>query len=103
MTKNKRTKLKNDRSIFTKNTIRLADFETRIKSLEEKTGIVDSTISEDSEKMKELKNSMLENKNEILQKLTESNEEITTKIKEQFKNDLDYGEKLYSQNLEDIE
>ena len=86
-----------------KNTIRLADFETRIKSLEEKTGIVDSTISEDSEKMKELKNSMLENKNEILQKLTESNEEITTKIKEQFKNDLDYGEKLYSQNLEDIE
>ena len=53
--------------------------------------------------MKELKNSMLENKNEILQKLTESNEEITTKIKEQFKNDLDYGEKLYSQNLEDIE
>ena len=86
-----------------KNTIRLADFETRIKSLEEKTGIVDSTISEDSEKMKELKNSMWENKNEILQKLTESNEEITTKIKEQFKNDLDYGEKLYSQNLEDIE
>ena len=89
--------------IFSKNIILLTDFETGVKSLEEKTGIVDSTISEDSEKMKELKNSMLENKNEILQKLTESNEEITTKIKEQFKNDLDYGEKLYSQNLEDIE
>ena len=29
--------------------------------------------------------------------------QIITKIKEQFKNDLDYGEKLYSQNLEDIE
>ena len=71
--KNKKTKLKKGRSIFTKNTIRLVDFETRIKSLEEKTGIGDSTILEDSEKMKELKNSMLENKNEILQKLTESN------------------------------
>ncbi len=58
----KKTKLKNERSIFIKNTIRLADFETRIKSLEEKKGIVDSTITEDSEKMKELKNSMLENK-----------------------------------------
>ena len=30
-----------------KNTIRLADFETRIKSLEEKIGIIDSKISED--------------------------------------------------------
>ncbi len=29
--------------------------------------------------------------------------QLTTKIKEQFKNDLEYGEKLYSQNLEDIE
>ena len=79
--------------IFSKNIILLTDFETGVKSLEEKTGIGDSTISEDLEKMKELKNSMLENKNEILQKLTESNEEITTKIKEQFKNDLDYGER----------
>ena len=99
----KKQNLKRADQSLPKNTIRLADFETRIKSLEEKTGIVDSTISEDSEKMKELKNSMLENKNEILQKLTESNEEITTKIKEQFKNDLDCSEKLYSQNLEDIE
>ena len=99
----KKQNLKMTVQSLSKYIIRLVDFETRIKSLEEKTGIVDSTISEDSEKMKELKNSMLENKNEILQKLTESNEEITTKIKEQFKNDLDYGEKLYSQNLEDIE
>ena len=29
-----------------KNTIRLADFETRIKSLEEKTGIVDSSYDD---------------------------------------------------------
>ena len=63
-----------------KNTIRLADFETRIKSLEEKTGIGDSTISEDLEKIKELKNSMIENKNEKLQKFTELNNNKNKRI-----------------------
>ena len=86
-----------------KNSIRLADFEVRINSLEEKTGKVNSTISEDSEKMKELKNQMQENKDEIATKLKESNDEIETKLREQFKNDIEYGENLYTTNIQGAE
>ena len=78
-----------------KNSIRLSDFEVRINSLEEKTGKVNSTISEDTEKMQELKNQMQENKDEIAAKLKESNDEIETKLREQFKNDIEYFEKIY--------
>ena len=85
------------------NTIRLTEFETRIELLTEKKGIVDSIISKDSETMKELKNLMLEKKNEIPEKLIESNEEITIKIKEQIKSNLDDSEKLDTENLERIE
>ena len=86
-----------------KNSIRLADFEVRINSLEEKTGKVNSTISEDTEKMKELKNQMQENKDEIAAKLKESNDEIETKLREQFKNDIEYGENLYTTNIQGAE
>ena len=75
-----------------KNSIRLADFEVRINSLEEKTGKVNSTISEDTEKMKELKNQMQENK-----------DEIATKLREQFKKDIEYGENLYTSNIQGSE
>ena len=86
-----------------KNSIRLADFEVRINSLEEKTGKVNSTISEDTEKMKELKNQMQENKDEIATKLKESNDEIETKLREQFKKDIEYGENLYTSNIQGSE
>ncbi len=67
--------------------------------------MVYSIISEDSETMKELKKLMLEKKNEIYEKLIELNEEITIKIKikEQIKSNLDYSEKLDTENLERIE
>ena len=86
-----------------KNSIRLSDFEVRINSLEEKTGKVNSTISEDTEKMQELKNQMQENKDEIATKLKESNDEIETKLREQFKNDIEYGENLYTTNIQGAE
>jgi chromosome segregation ATPase len=86
-----------------KNSIRLADFEVRINSLEEKTGKVNSTISEDTEKMKELKNQMQENKDEIATKLKESNDEIEAKLREQFQKDIEYGENLYTTNIQGAE
>ena len=78
----------------------LSEFDTLLNSLDKRTENVNSTISEDSNKLKEYKNLMLENRNEIQQKLNESKEEITKKLKEQFKSDIEAGEKLYNENVE---
>jgi DNA repair exonuclease SbcCD ATPase subunit len=78
----------------------LSEFNTLLNSLDKRTENVNSIMSEDSNKLKEYKNLMLENRNEIQQKLNESKEEITKKLKEQFKSDIEAGEKLYNENVE---
>ena len=83
---------------LTKNTLKLSEFEKSIQELNTITTNVKTKVDGEIEEIVGLKTDLLNIKNDSDLKLAESNQQITSKIKEQFQNELSQGEAQIQQN-----
>ena len=81
-----------------KNTLKLSEFEKNIQELDTITSNVQSKVEGEMEEIVGLKTDLLNIKNDSDLKLAESNQQITSKIKEQFQSELSQGEAQIQQN-----
>ena len=81
-----------------KNTLKLSEFEKNIQELNSITNNVKSKVDGEVEEIVGLKTDLLNIKNDSDLKLAESNQQITSKIKEQFQSELSQGEAQIQQN-----
>ena len=81
-----------------KNTLKLSEFEKNIQELNSITSNVKSKVDGEIEEIVGLKTDLLNIKNDSDLKLAESNQQITSKIKEQFQSELSQGEAQIQQN-----
>ena len=83
---------------LTKNTLKLSEFEKNIQELNSITSNVKTKVDGEIEEIVGLKTDLLNIKNDSDLKLAESNQKITSKIKEQFQSELSQGEAQIQQN-----
>ena len=83
---------------LTKNTLKLSEFEKNIQELNSITSNVKTKVDGEIEEIVGLKTDLLNIKNDSDLKLAESNQQITSKIKQQFQSELSQGETQIQQN-----
>ena len=83
-----------------KNTLKLSEFEKSIQELNTITSNVKTKVDGELEEIVGLKTDLLNIKNDSELKLAESNQQITSKIKQQFQSELTAGETQIQQNQE---
>ena len=83
---------------LTKNTLKLSEFEKNIQELNSITSNVKTKVDGEIEEIVGLKTDLLNIKNDSDLKLAESNQQITSKIKQQFQSELSQGETKIQQN-----
>ena len=81
-----------------KNTLKLSEFEKNIQELNTITSNVKTKVDGEIEEIVGLKTDLLNIKNDSDLKLAESNQQITSKIKQQFQQELAEGEAQIQQN-----
>lgn len=86
-----------------KNTNRLKDFDKRIQDLSSVTDSIKNKVDGEIEEITNLKTDIVGLKNESQQKLSESNELIKEKIRQQFQSELEDGESRIKENNEACE
>ena len=86
-----------------KNTLKLSEFEKSIQELNTITSNVKTKVDGELEEIVGLKTDLLNIKNDSELKLAESNQQITSKIKQQFQSELTAGETQIQQNQEKCE
>ena len=90
-------------SQLTKNTLKLSEFEKSIQELTTVASNVKSKVDGEIEEIVGYKTDLLNIKNDSELKLAESNQQITSKIKQQFQSELTAGETQIQQNQEKCE
>ena len=85
-------------SQLTKNTLKLSEFEKSIQELTTVASNVKSKVDGEIEEIVGYKTDLLNIKNDSELKLAESNQQITSKIKQQFQQELSQGEAQIQQN-----
>ena len=85
-------------SQLTKNTLKLSEFEKSIQELTTVASNVKSKVDGEIEEIVGYKTDLLNIKNDSELKLAESNQQITSKIKQQFQQELSQGETQIQQN-----
>ena len=86
-----------------KNTLKLGEFEKSIQELNTITSNVKTKVDGELEEIVGLKTDLLNIKNDSELKLAESNQTITSKIKQQFQTELTAGETKIQQNQQKCE
>ena len=85
-------------NLLQKNTLKLSEYEKTIQELNTLTSNVKSKVDGEIEEISGLKTDLTNLKNDSDLKLAESNQQITSKIKQQFQSELSMGEAQIQQN-----
>ena len=85
-------------NLLQKNTLKLSEYEKTIHELNTLTSNVKSKVDGEIEEISGLKTDLTNLKNDSDLKLAESNQQITSKIKQQFQSELSMGEAQIQQN-----